>query len=316
MAGGSRLKVSVVVPTHNRAERLGRLLASLREQTLAPEAFEVIVVDDGSSDGTQRLLDAEGAKGGLTLKAFRSDEPRGPAAARNLGWRAASAAVVAFTDDDCVADPGWLVAGVSAAEANPGSIVQGRTDPDPEEWDRYGPFSHTIQIPEPTAWFETCNVFYPRQLLERHEGFDQRLRSGEDADLAWRAIESGAAHTFAGDARVLHAVLNPGPVGRIRRTGLRADAVAAMARHPELRHRHVWRRVFWDRQHELFVRALVAVVLRRRLGPLALLLAAPYVSFLTERRTGPLLAPFFVVRDLAEVLAVVRGAVRARIFLL
>ena len=309
----------MVVPTHDRADRLDRLLASLRAQSLPRERFEVIVVDDGSSDGTERLLEQERARDGLQLTALRRDRARGPAAARNEGWRVARAPLIAFTDDDCVADPGWLEAGLEAAAASRGAIVQGRTDPDPGEWEDYGPFSHTLQIPEPTPWFETCNMFYPRDLLEQLGGFDDRSFSkpvGEDADLAWRGIEAGAPHAFAADARVFHAVLDVGPIGRIRQATLKSDAAAAMARHPELHRRHVWRRVFWDQHHELFVRAAAAVVLRRRLGPLAIWLAAPYVAFLTERRTGPLLAPYFVIRDLVEVASVACGAARARRFLL
>lgn len=311
--------MSVVVPTRDRAERLGRLIASLKRQDLPRGDFEVIVVDDGSSDSTQALLAAEAARGDLALTVRRREQAGGPAAARNEGWRAARAPLVAFTDDDCVADPGWLEAGLEAAAASPGAIVQGRTDPDPGELEDYGPFSHTLHIPEPTPWFETCNVFYPRDLLEQLGGFDDRSFSkpvGEDADLAWRGIEAGAQHAFAADARVFHAVLDLGPIGRIRQATLRSDAAAAMARHPELHRRHVWRRVFWDQHHELFVRAVVALVLRRRLGPLAIWLAAPYVAFLTERRTGPLLAPYLVIRDLVEVASVARGAARARRFLL
>jgi glycosyltransferase involved in cell wall biosynthesis len=311
-------RVSVVVPTHNRAQRLRKLLQSLREQSVTPDAFEVIVVDDASADETRSVLDDEAAAGGLDLRVIRRDRSGGPAAARNQGWRAALAPLIAFTDDDCVAQPGWLEAGIAAGAANPGAIVQGRTDPDPGELESYGPFSHTLRIPEPTPWFETCNAFYPRALLERLDGFDERTfsgPSGEDADLAWRAIESGADHVFSDDARVFHAVLDVGPIGRIRQATLRSDAVAAMARHPELRRRHVWRRVFWDQHHELFIRALAALVLRRRLGPLAIYRAAPYVEFLTRRRTGPLLAPYLIAHDLVEVAAVVRGAVRARTFM-
>ena len=309
-------RVSVVVPTHDRAERLGRLLSSLRHQSLGPDLFEVIVVDDASGGDTSRVLDSEIARGELDLRVIRRDRPGGPAAARNGGWPAARAPLVAFTDDDCVAEPGWLEAGMAASASNPGAIVQGRTDPDPVEWKAYGPFSHTLQIPEPTPWFETCNVFYPRDLLERVGGFDEQRfpAAGEDADLAWRAIESGAAQVFAADARVLHGVLRVGPLGRIRHATLRSEAVVAMARHPELRRRHVWRLVFWDRHHELLFRALGAVLFRRRLGPLAIYLAAPYVKFLTDRRTGPLLAPYLFARDVVEVAAVLRGAVQARIF--
>src|SRR5437660_469253 len=99
---GMSLEVSVVVPSHDRPEGLARLLAGLRRQTLAPERFEVIVVDDGSSEPA--VVDSRE----LLVRVLRHEQSRGPAAARNSGWRAASADVVAFIDDDCVPSERWL----------------------------------------------------------------------------------------------------------------------------------------------------------------------------------------------------------------
>src|SRR4051812_49763055 len=80
--------VSVVVPTCGRPELLGRCLAALDAQTLPRDTFEVIVIEDTGREG--------------------------PASARNRGWRRARAPIVAFTDDDCLPDAGWLAAGVAA----------------------------------------------------------------------------------------------------------------------------------------------------------------------------------------------------------
>lgn len=318
MAHRTELDASVVVPTRDRAGRLRRLLDSLRAQTLGREVFEVIVVDDGSSDRTADVLEAERSRGGLELRVIRRDSSGGPASARNEGWRAARAPLVAFTDDDCVADPAWLEAGIRAAREHPGAIVQGRTEPDSEEWKDFNPFAHTLNVPEPTPWFETCNVFYPRELLERHGGFDERFPSaaGEDGDLAWRAIEAGAGQTFADEALVHHAVLNVGPLGKLRIASRRSEAITALARHPGLRRRHLRRGILWDHHHELFLRALVALLLPRRLGLVRLWLAAPYIKHLTDRRSGPLLAPYLALLDAVEVLAVVRGGLRNRVLVL
>jgi glycosyltransferase involved in cell wall biosynthesis len=311
-------EVSVVVATRDRADMLRRLLASLSGQAIEPARFEVIVVDDGSRDGTADLLRREAERGGLSLRSIARERPGGRAAARNLGWRAARAPVVAFTDDDCVAAPRWLVAGLESARANPGAIVQGRTSPDPEGMKSFNPFSHTVSNPRPTPWFETCNVAYPRELLERVGGFEEAAfhKEGEDADLAWRAIASGAGHVFAPDALVHHAVVSVGPLGKLRYATRRSDAVLCMARHPEIRRRHLWRRVFYSRDHELLLRAAVALVLPRRLGWLRLWLAAPYVDHLTSRRSGPLLAPYLVLVDLVETVTCVAAAIRRRVFVL
>src|SRR5436305_5803487 len=96
------LEVSVVIPTHDRPEGLARLLAGLHRQTVAPARFEVIVVDDGSSEPA--VVDS----GELWVRVLRHEQPRGPAAARNSGWRAASGDIVAFIDDDCVPSERWL----------------------------------------------------------------------------------------------------------------------------------------------------------------------------------------------------------------
>jgi len=106
----ARPELSVVVATHERAERLEDLLAALRRQTLAPSRFEVVVVDDASYDRTPAVLAAEGARGELDLKALRRSVNGGSGLAREDGWRAARAPHIAFTDDDCVPDPDWAEA--------------------------------------------------------------------------------------------------------------------------------------------------------------------------------------------------------------
>src|SRR4051794_31622209 len=141
---GSGPAVTVVIATRNRRERLAALLGSLRAQTLAFDRFEVIVVDDGSTDATPELLDREQRGPGLALRSINRARPGGPGAARNEGWRQARARLVAFIDDDCVATPGWLHAGLKVARSNPAAIVQGRTEADPGEEATAGPFSYTI----------------------------------------------------------------------------------------------------------------------------------------------------------------------------
>ena len=101
-------KIAVVLATKDRAALLGRLLASLREQTLPAESFEVVVVDDGATDDTTQVLATAGQ--GLCLQVLRHERSLGPARARDAGWRAASAPLVVFTDDDCQATPGWASA--------------------------------------------------------------------------------------------------------------------------------------------------------------------------------------------------------------
>lgn len=305
--------VSVVISTRDRPARLERQLAALREQTLEAERYEVVVVDDGSGPETVALLDRQ-ARRFERLRVIRRDVSAGPATGRNEGWRATRAPLVAFTDDDCEATPGWLEALLRAAGEHPGSVLQGRTLPLPAEEDSFGPFSHTIRIEELSRGFETANIAYPRDLLERLGGFDETSfgkAGGEDTDLGWKAIAAGSEPVFVADALAYHAVLQLGPLGLLQRATRWDESVLAYKRHPGLRKTLVLG-IFWNREHLRAVRALVALLLPERLWWLRWWLAAPYVAHLVERRSGPLLAPYIVTRDVVEIAALLRGSVRYR----
>ena len=315
--------ISVVVATRDRQSRLSALLRSLREQDLDSERFEVVIVDDGSQDGTKEVLESERETGRLRLRTISNPESQGPAAARNSGWRATAAPLIAFTDDDCEVDPHWLSALIEAGERAPGEILQGRTEPIPREQTLAGPYSRTLKVTTLGPFFQTCNIAYPREVLERLGGFDASVfpknAGGEDTDLAWRARSAGIAATFVEDALVLHAVNQLGPLGNLRLALRWSDTMAVFARHPEIRkHKHAaHRRVFWKRSHELFLRAVVGVVLARRFPP-ALLLAYPYLRQLRARSGGgdPWLIAYLVVHDGVEVYATVRGGLRHRTLIL
>jgi glycosyltransferase involved in cell wall biosynthesis len=304
-----------VFATHDRARRLDALLSSLREQTLSRDEFEVIAVDDCSSDATPEVLARHAATGDLKLTVVRLERSEGAGAARNAGWRRASAPLVAFTDDDCVATPGWLEAGLAAFAANPYTVIQGRIEINPAELDRMDPFAHFVIQHNIDAGFPTANIFYPRDLLERLDGFDADAFpavGGEDTDLAWRAFKLGAAPAWAPDALVYHGVVRVGAIKRLRVAARWTPTVKLYRRHPEMR-AELLHGVFWRENHWFFVRFVVALLLPRRLGPLRVMLAAPYVTYLTDRRTGPLLAPYLIALDAVEVAAIVRGAIRYRI---
>jgi GT2 family glycosyltransferase len=311
--------VAVVVPTWNRSARLAQLLDSLGAQTVGANRFEVVVVADPGDDATAAVIARERERKRLQLNAVARESSWGPASARDAGWRASAAPVVAFTDDDCVPEPSWLEAGLRALAANPGAIVQGRTEPAPWELERLGPFARTVDIREPDPNFQCCNVFYARELLERVGGFDTAdfdRWGGEDSDLAWRAIEAGARTAFAGEALVYHAVNELGPVGKLRVAARWKNAMLAYVRHPELRRAQFVKGVFWKGTHYHLVRAMSAVVLPRRLRFLRPWLVGPYLVALYGRaradRASLLLAPYYVVHDLIELWAVARAAVRHR----
>ena len=308
--------VSVVVATRNRARRLEALLRALGAQEGV--TLEAIVVDDASTDSTPALL-ARPA-GGLELRSLRRTTQGGPGTARNAGWRQARASLVAFTDDDCVPAPGWLAALVDVHGRRPEAVLQGATRPHPDEVARQDAFSRSQLITSLSPNFPTCNMAYPRALLERLGGFDESFgHYAEDADLAWRAIASGARAEFVPGALVHHAVHTPGAVAQLRDSQRWADAVRAFARHPGMRDGFT-HRVFWRPSHEGLLLALAGLGLGRRTRGVSLLLAAVYLRHLRALHgsaAGTLAAlPAHAVVDASEVVAMARGSARFRTLVL
>ncbi len=344
-------EVTVAVPSHERPLRLRWLLNALEEQTLEPARFEVVVVHD-SGDDTERLIVTHPLARSGRLRHVRLPAGTGSASRqRNVAWRAATAPLVAFTDDDCRPAPGWLAALVTAARASPGALVQGRTLPDPYEAGplRATPNVRTLHVDPPTPHVPTCNVLYPRAVLDRVGGFSEQpdLSAGEDTDLAQRAIEAGAGHVAAAGAVVYHAVTAVSLRGRIRAADRWADLAYVPKRHPHLRGLLVGG-IFWRRSHALLALALGGAAVgaagaaaggaaagrrrgaaagrgRRALGgAVAVAAAAPYAVH-QRRLDGRALrgwarfafyGPGRVLVDLAEMRALARGSVRHRTVML
>jgi glycosyltransferase involved in cell wall biosynthesis len=315
----ARPVVSVVTATHNRKARVAMLLEGLRRQTLSADRFEVIITDDGSSDGTAEFLAEQARRGDLQLRVHVHETPRGAAAARNTAWRTAKSPLIAFTDDDCVPTPGWLEALLEAHAPDADVIVQGPTHPLQSERHDLGPFSRTVEIYGPTQHYETCNILYPRALLERLDGLDESYdKAGEDSDLGWRAADAGAELRWAPSALVEHAVHKRAPLDALRDVHRATDGVQAYKANPALR-QFLPQGVFYRRSHALFLEAALAVFLARR-TPAALAFALPYALHLRSRvkndggSGSPVAAAaYYVAFDGAEVAATVRGAVRHRI---
>jgi GT2 family glycosyltransferase len=176
MRAKAQLRISVVVPTCGRPALLWRCLDALSRQTLHPTDYEIVVVDDGHSAATRRTVQqiALGAIPGLTPRVRYVQPPaksRGPAGARNSGWRAARADVVAFTDDDTVPAPDWLAEGLrvmSSKVSAASGYIHVPLPFDPTDWDL-----NTAGLDG--AEFATANCFVRRGALEAIGGFDERF---------------------------------------------------------------------------------------------------------------------------------------------
>lgn len=313
--------VSVVVPTHNRAERLERLVRGLERQSIGTGRFEVVVVDDGSDDGAPALLDQMADASALDLRVVHQPR-RGPAAARNAGWRAARGPVVAFTDDDCVPMGDWLERGLAASGGEPRAVV-GRTRPPAGQQPMEGrPFARAMRVDD-ARFFETCNVFYRRVDLQATGGFDERFRrpSGEDTHLGLRMLDAGVDAVFCGDAVVEHDV-RPGGLGAALSEAARwVDLPLVVKGRPSAR-RLVHRWVFWKPTHSRAIVVAMAITGGLRARP-ALVLAMPWIAYRVRRDPvcrsllGRVIwLPGALVLDLWEVAVMVRGSVRHRTVLL
>ena len=317
--------VAVAVASRDRPLRLRWLLNALLEQTAPAEAFEVLVAYEPRSAETARLLRSHPLRdrGCLTAVPFPPHSAM-PGAGRNAAWRAASAPVILFVDDDCRPAEDWVHRAVDATNAHPGAIVQGQTLPDPDEAATLtgAPWTRTMEVAPPSPWAETCNIAYPRRLLERLGGFDERMRVGEDTELALRATRAGAPLVAAPQLLVYHAVESCWLPAMVRSQSRWRDLAALVKRHPAVR-AQLWGAVWWKREHPALLAALTGAALASRHRSAALL-AAPWLSLQVGHRgyggRGLLRSvaelPGRAAIDAAELVALARGSIAHRTLIL
>jgi glycosyltransferase involved in cell wall biosynthesis len=295
--------VTVVVPTVDRVALLERCLQALAAQAVPAE--QVVVVHDGDP-GVRALLLAW--TGRLPLLALQISE-RGASAKRNAGWRAAQHELVAFTDDDCAPTPDW----VGALAAADGDLLCGPVAPHPADAGVASVFGRTIEVDLPGPYYPTANLAVRRSALAAAGGFDEALRAGEDTDLAWRLLESGAVRTWVPAALVHHAVRPVTFPQHLRSLWRWSDLPLVLRRHPALR-QTLTARVFWKPSHPTALAALIGALLAPR-RPRAALLAVPLLASRWRAR-GPRFGTQVAVADTVEVAVVLAGSVRHRSLLL
>lgn len=201
--------VSVVVPTRGRPGALKRCLESLVRQDYPIDAFEIVVIDDGSPQPV--TLPEIGPDVSVLL---RRQPQGGPAAARNHGLEHARGEYVAFIDDDCEASPDWLRELVGTLQRHPGAGAGGPVANDLAR----NPFSEASQAlvsflceyynasPEDARFFTSNNLAFPRAALMEAGGFDAQYQraAAEDRELCDRWRRQGRRLVTAPAALVRH----------------------------------------------------------------------------------------------------------------
>ncbi len=196
--------LSVVIPSYNRRVRLEQCLEALACQSLPTVSFEVIVVDDGSTDTTAEYL--RQSKFPYPIR-FQRCENTGPAHARNLGVAMARGEFIAFTEDDVIPHKEWLANAAKHLRSGTIDVLEGKTV--------YAGTGKAVRRfdPEGLPSFVPCNLFVRRSSLQEIGGFEDKFfekSSGlyfrEDADLGFRLLEKGDRVAIVRDVLVEHPV--------------------------------------------------------------------------------------------------------------
>ncbi len=198
-------KISVVIPTYNRPNLLFNCLNALNNQNLSADDFEVIVVHDGPDERIVAALKHQQSQFDFDFQVLHTAEKQGPAAARNLGWRAANAQLVAFTDDDCLPEPEWLTGFLDRYRNQELVAYSGKTvvplQRHPTDF-----ALNTSRLSE--AEFITANCACTKSALLKVGGFDEQFSMAwrEDSDLEFKLLLSGVPLYRNEQAVVVHPV--------------------------------------------------------------------------------------------------------------
>lgn len=202
-------EVSIIVAARNRPAATRACVQSLLALDYPADRREIIVVDDASDPPLAAAL------GGLPIRLLRLERNVGQSAARNLAAAEAAGEVLAFTDNDCVADPGWLraliphfrdpevaiVGGRVIAAKAPGVVAAYEAVRSPLDM---GAAPAPVAPDQSVAYLPTCNLLVRRDALLAQAGFAGGMRVGEDVDFCWRTLRGGARAVYVPGGRITH----------------------------------------------------------------------------------------------------------------
>ena len=212
-----RIKVSVIIPTHNRREELKKLLISLEKQTLPKENFEIIVVDDGSTDRTEFLAKEMVSKFGWHLNYISVFKQPNVGIVKNIGAQKAKGEILTFIDSDCTAHPEWLKNILKMFNNQKIGCAGGAelTHPDDSLFAKCCSFSVTSffttggirgkkGIKLAKYYPRGFNMAIPRSDFQKILGFNPGFNYSDDIELSYRIKEDGYTLGYAPDAIVYH----------------------------------------------------------------------------------------------------------------
>jgi len=321
-------RVSVIIPVRDRRALLRDALDALDAQTYRD--FEVIVVDDGSEDGSDREAVAKPIAG-RSVTLLRSGGA-GAVGARLLGVAESCAELLAFTDSDCVPAPRWLASAVAAVDDG-AELVHGPTMPAR----RVRPLERSMQEVD-YGLFPTCNIVVRRSSYDRAGGFDSSagerwrfrrsdraagLGFGEDTVLGWAIARTGRVE-FVEDMLVHHHVFPPDLRETLGRSWQMGAFPALVREVPELRRTLVRRGVLWGTRSRVPLYVTLAAILTRRAGLVGgaatWWVLHRYRRSVRKRGLAPLdealAVPPQLLIDVVQAAALTSGSVRARTLLL
>lgn len=224
----SPINISVVIATRDRVRLLASCLSAFSRQTYDKNLFEIIVINDGSTDGTEAFLSGFKEKTDLNFR-YMSHENKGVSYSRNVGIDRAVGHFIAFTDDDCKVPENWLskiaglwedagtsVAGIGGPlNSHPGNNYISRYIHFLDEFNSIpvlGKYRithvHVSKLPDnaPIAYLRTSNAVFRKRCVQEVGGFDIAFKrpGGEDPDLCYRILNLGLSFHLDKDLVVLH----------------------------------------------------------------------------------------------------------------
>ena len=198
------LHVSVIVPAYNAEKTLSENIEVLLAQDYPKDKIEIIIVDDGSTDATSEIAKQYSVR-------YIYQENKGPAAARNSGWKMSNGEIICFTDSDCIPEKEWVRKLINRYNSDKIGGVGGSYDSAlPKNLLSSCVHEEIIQrhfeMPEKVDYLGAFNLSYRKSVLEDVDGFDEsyRMASGEDNDIAYRILKRGYHLIFDKDIKVTH----------------------------------------------------------------------------------------------------------------